>query len=691
MALAKPQPVRKELRYRKVRQINVDTFRDDLKDALATLVITGNRSDMVNAYANTLSALLDKHAPEKRRIITIRHSQKGMTDEIKAERRKKRQLEKRSRRSNSEEDRHNYNVQRNMVNKMLEESESKLLSDTILQNSNNHRNLFNALNSIMDHKPASPLPPHSSTQEQAKEFSKFFTSKIEKIYSALQENQPCERRPEVSKYNTQFKEFNLLTEDEVRKLIMKAPAKSCELDPIPTWLLKLCLTELLPLLTHIINLSFHTAEMPDEYKLAILLPLLKKIGLDLIMKNYRPVSNLTFVSKLIERGAGSQLVKHMREDGLFEVFQSAYSEGKSTETALLRVKNDILMAMDHQEVTVLIMLDLSAAFDTVNHTILLDRLEKRCGVTGKALQWFMSYLSNRRQMVKIEDSKSEESHLKCGVPQGSSMGPHLFNVYTLPVGDIIRSHGVSCHFYADDKQNYISFKPKDLKPSLTKLRNCIIDVAKWLQENFLQLNGDKTLFTVFGTPQQLNKLGPLQFEIGGNTIVLSSEVKNLGVIFDQNLNFKSHVSAVSRGAYYQLYNIQKIRPNLTEEAAHLAVNAFVTTRLDYANSLLYGLPNCVLYNLQKVQNSAARTLTGAKRVDHITPFLKGLHWLPIKRRVEFKILTLMYKIKMGCAPRYLSDLVQVQEPSRSLRSTKEHKFIEPVTYLIPKVGSSSME
>ena len=167
-------------------------------------------------------------------------------------------------------------------------------------------------------------------------------------------------------------------------------------------------------------------------------------------------------------------------------------------------------------------------------------------------------------MVRIVYSKSEVSHLKCKVPQESSMGPHLFNIYTIPVGDIIRSNGVFCHFYADDKQNYISFKPKDSDPSLTKLMNCIIDVTKWLQENFLQLNKDKTLFTVFGTPQQLAKLGPLQFEIGGSTIILSSEVKNLGVMFDQNLNFKSHV----RG-YYQLYNIQKICSNLTEEAAHI--------------------------------------------------------------------------------------------------------------------------
>ncbi len=126
--------------------------------------------------------------------------------------------------------------------------------------------------------------------------------------------------------------------------------------------------------------------MPDEYKLALLISLLKKIGLQLIFKNYYPISNQSFVSTLIERGAIFQLVEHMKSKNLFEKFQSAYSEGRSTETALLRIQNDILMAMECKQITALIMLDLSVAFDTVNHNVLLQRFEKIMGITGKALQ-----------------------------------------------------------------------------------------------------------------------------------------------------------------------------------------------------------------------------------------------------------------------------------------------------------------
>ncbi len=147
------------------------------------------------------------------------------------------------------------------------------------------------------------------------------------------------------------------------------------------------------------------------------------------------------------------------------------------------------------------------------------------------------------------------------------------------------------------------------------------------------LNDDKTLFAIFGTPQQCVKLGPLKMEVGECVVGLSKEVKNLGVIFDQHLNFKPHIMAISKGAYFQLYNIQKIHRNLTNKAAQTTIHAFVNQRLDYANALRYGLPKCVIYNDQKVQNSAACTLTGAPCREHITPVLQDLHWLPVRCRV----------------------------------------------------------
>ena len=177
------------------------------------------------------------------------------------------------------------------------------------------------------------------------------------------------------------------------------------------------------------------------------------------LKNFRPISNLKYISKLIERVILEQLKNHMSANNLMETMQSAYRCNHSTETALVRVQNDILTSMDNQRVAMLLLLDLSAAFDTVSHSILIRKLKDRIGVSGKALEWFISYLSERKQSVCINNSHSEAVDLKYSVPQGSVLGPILFTVYTLPLTDIVKKHDVDYHFYADDTQLYMSFIP----------------------------------------------------------------------------------------------------------------------------------------------------------------------------------------------------------------------------------------
>ena len=252
----------------------------------------------------------------------------------------------------------------------------------------------------------------------------------------------------------------------------------------------------------------------------------------------------------------------------------------------------------------------------------------------------------------------------------------------LPVGDIIRAYSLNFMFYSDDEQLYISFHPDDADPSLHKMQACITEICQWMAFNMLSLNLPKTEFLIAGTPQQRAKLKELLLEVEGSTIYPSKEARNLGVIFDEDLSYHSHVAALSKAAYYQLYNIQQVRPSLTKEAAATAINAFVTSKLDSTNAVLHGLPRCVTYKLQKIQNSAARTLTGAKRREHITPVLCQLHWLPIRRRVEYKLLTLVFKAKNGIGPVYLQELIQPYRPARSLRSGDEHLLIEPRTHLV---------
>ena len=177
----------------------------------------------------------------------------------------------------------------------------------------------------------------------------------------------------------------------------------------------------------------------------------------MIFNNLRPISNLAFMSKLLESAVCNQYKAHLKRHGLAQLYQSAYKENHSVETALICVQNDIVCALDDKKSVSLVLLDLSAAFDTVDHKVLLNVLEKRVGVTGLALNWFSSYLSNRSQCVSISGVYSKKANLKCGVPQGSVLGPVLFTTYMLPLGDILRHLNFTFHCYADDQQIYMEF------------------------------------------------------------------------------------------------------------------------------------------------------------------------------------------------------------------------------------------
>uniref|UniRef100_A0A8C1PDB8 Reverse transcriptase domain-containing protein n=1 Tax=Cyprinus carpio TaxID=7962 RepID=A0A8C1PDB8_CYPCA len=300
-------------------------------------------------------------------------------------------------------------------------------------------------------------------------------------------------------------------------------------------------------------------------------------------------------------------------------------------------------------VVVLVLLDLSAAFDTIDHTILLHRLEHFVGINESALAWFKSSLYERHQLVAVNEEVSYRSQVQYGVAQDSVLGPLLFTLYMLPLGNIIRKRSVSFHCYADDTQLYISSWPGKTY-QFEKLTECIVDIKNWMRSNFLLLNSEKTEVLIIGPKSFACNDLERYLRFDGCSVNSSSSVRNLGVLLDSNLSLESHVSSICKTAFFHLKNISKLRPMLSMSNAEMLIHAFMTSRLDYCNALLAGSSARLVNKLQLVQNAAARVLTRTRKYDHISPVLSTLHWLPIKHRIDFKILLITYKALNGLAP-----------------------------------------
>ncbi|XP_061490034.1 tRNA-splicing endonuclease subunit Sen15 isoform X1 [Rhineura floridana] len=377
-----------------------------------------------------------------------------------------------------------------------------------------------------------------------------------------------------------------------------------------------------------------------------------------------------------------QLQTHLDETDYLDPYQSGFRTGHGTETALVALVDDMRRALDRGEFTFLVLLDLSAAFDTVDHGILLDRLES-LGLGGTVLRWFHSFLSDRCQQVALGDEVSDPWPLNCGVPQGSILSPMLFNIYVKPLGEIIRRFGLRCHQYADDTQLYLSFK-SSLERAVETMSKCLESVSGWMGRNRLKLNPDKTEVLLVGDK---GGLGDVDLVFDGVKLPLQDQVRSLGVVLDSRLSMEAQISAVSRATWYQLHLIRRLQPYLPVQQLPLVVHALVTSRLDYCNALYVGLPLKTTQKLQLVQNAAAHLLTNSRHRDHITPVLFDLHWLPVVFRARFKVLVLTFKTLYGFGPAYLKERLHRHHLCHPTRSATQGLLSIPPTKTVRLVGT----
>ena len=666
---------------RNTKKIVIPKFKEQLSSALSEKCNESN----INELDSVIRDVLDNHAPLTERTVNERMNTPWFTKEMKTSKQDKRRAETKWRKTKLQIHKEIYIFHKKKLKRITTKSKSDYYRNKF-NNVNTSKDFFHLANELLGKNNKLSLPSHKTADELAERFSDFFINKISIIRERLNKHNV---HTEVPCYKGEiFASFVELSVDEVKNIICSAPNKSCRLDPIQTSLLKTCIDEIAPYITDVINKSLRSGVVPDIFKTAHVTPLLKKKGLNLNeLKNYRPVSNLPFLSKILEKVVLKQILEHLDRNNLQISFQSAYRKNHSTETALLRTTNDLLHVIDNGRTTILSLLDLSAAFDTIDHSILISRLQHTFGFSGTVLLWFTTYLKNRKQKVSVGNVTSSERELPFGVPQGSVLGPVLFVLYTSPLSNTIERHNLAYHMYADDTEIYNTDLTVDLKSKITSSEHCILDISQWMSANRLQLNGEKTEVLSIGSRHNLKTLQQTTIDIDNSVIPFSNKVKSLGIILDSQLSMDDHISYLRVNLICDLRRICSIRPFITQEACKTLVVSIIFSKLDYCNSLFFGLTSDKLKRLQSIQNNAARIIFKKKRRDDVIPLLIQLHWLPVRQRIDYKAATMVFKCLHGSAPSYLCSLLTTYEPTRVLRSSNNNILKIPSTKL--KVGERS--
>jgi len=624
--------------------------------------------DLFQIYDTTLRSLLDVYAPL--RTVKIRSRQAQWFDrDCHNARLRVRRLERRYRYTKNSSDLDKWKAAKKEKHQLFLDKERRYWETLISANAGNSGKLWKTVSSLMGKTKANGSEP---ALINAKDYMTYVTTKVESVSAAVSGASP----PVYRATDCRLECFDPCSAEEIREMILTSPSKSCCLDPAPTFLIKEFIDCLLPFLHGLCNKSILTSGLPMSQKKAFVTPKLKKTGLDATdVKNYRPISNLSFMSKIVEKIIARQMLAYLESNSLLPKLQSGFRRGHSTETTLVKVLSDIYDAIDTGQMAMLALLDVSAAFDCVDHVIMLERLRISYGVNGSALEWFRSYLTSRRQTVYVNGSELAESLLDRGVPQGSILGPLLYVLYTADVINEIEASGLSCHIYADDIQLYGHYPVKSSNELFDLVKGSVDTVGGWLSSNKLRLNIDKTQFLWMSTSYNLKN-----FDDSINPVC------DLGIWLDANLSMTEHIRRMCNKCYYQLRQIRYIKKYLTIESLKTLVSSFICNRIDFCNSILYGTRSFLLDCVQSVLNAAARLIAGVSKFHSISSYIRNeLHWLPIYERIEFKIAMIVRDCLVGFAPVYLQELVQ---PVSTISGRRQLRSSNHGDLFLPKFRSS---
>ena len=437
---------------------------------------------------------------------------------------------------------------------------------------------------------------------------------------------------------------------------------------------KMCFPTIGSSLLRIVNTSLRTGTVPDSWKVSLIHPI-PKAGNSSDLSNFRPISIVPTIAKVVERIVQEQLYRYFNGNHLFNANQHGFRSQHSTETALLSLTDKVHHAMDSSHISLLVLLDLSKCFDVVDHARLLEKLR----LYGVCTRWFESYLSNHRQQVVLS-SRAVGRRLSRALPnplgtyQGSALGPLLYSIYSndMPLyaedADIIQ--------YADDTQVLVSGPKNDMIRNVSKMERSLAGLSLWFRKNAMKLNTIKTQLIVFGSRQNLKSLPPVSVKIDNTSINESQTVKNLGVIFDRHLLFDSHIDHLVRRCTGMLLSLCHAKHGLPAEVLPRIVDGLVMSSVRYCVSVYGATSGQLTQRIQKCINFCARVLSGKRKFDHISGTLRSLGWLSAGQLHQYYTLMALRRLTDSSEPEALAALFVMNREThtRTTRASDRYRL-----------------
>lgn len=632
-------------------------------------------NEKVTYFTQRILELYDKHAPYKEVRIT-RNAAPWVDNSSKEKMSRRDAAYRKAKKSGCKEDWKTYRRLRNEVTRIVRDSRDEFIDGA------HHKQQTGIFWHLMRQQGGAKIKKQDGEPTvDLNELNSFFC--IDNTDLDLSNTIQEYRNLQLADYSQlKIKPFNA---DQVEEVIGEMSSKAIGDDGVSITMLKLLKEKICPILTHIFNAIVQSNVYPDQWKRALITPIKKKRDASLV-NEYRAINVLCVPGKLFDKLLYKQISKYVANNQILSPYQSAYRKHYSTQTALVKVIDDIRRAMDNREITIMVMIDCTRAFDTLNHRLLLEIL-KSLNFSYDLVKLFKSYLEGRKQRIKTKSGRiSYWRDVKSGTPQGSTISALIFALFVNRILSVFRK--ASYMMYADDLQLYISCKVQDIDDHVSIINEELETLSKWCEGHALILNPQKCNFMILGHPRIMSNVDTSltnEIWLDGHKLERVHEVKNLGLIIDENLTWKPHVQRVSGKIFAGLHQLKRMNYSPCRRIKKKLVETLLMPIIDYAAAAQTDMGIMNTNVLQVAQNATLRYIYRLPFDERMSKWHKVANWLKVHDRRQVNTFSLALSILKNKEPPYLlSNFIKRSE----IHSRETKKVIR--TYQVPKYKTDKL-